>query len=142
MNWFVFRRKVLRFCFVYIISANTVVILINCFICNGYMSPEYAMSGIFLVKSDVYSFGFLLLEIATGKKKTIATFTLIELVSLQFYLISVSMLRYIFIYALQHLSWTLFYAPNYLMQEFMGRNLLVMNVMWKYMEQVCLTCNQ
>ncbi|KAL6201067.1 hypothetical protein ACLB2K_024782 [Fragaria x ananassa] len=34
----------------------------------GYMSPEYAMEGLFSVKSDVYSFGVLLLEIITGKK--------------------------------------------------------------------------
>ncbi|KAJ6819474.1 receptor-like serine/threonine-protein kinase SD1-8 [Iris pallida] len=34
----------------------------------GYMSPEYAMEGIFSVKSDVYSFGVLLLEIISGKK--------------------------------------------------------------------------
>ncbi|KAL5731119.1 non-specific serine/threonine protein kinase [Ranunculus cassubicifolius] len=32
----------------------------------GYMSPEYAMEGIFSEKSDVYSFGVLLLEIITG----------------------------------------------------------------------------
>ncbi|XP_059631177.1 probable receptor-like protein kinase At1g11050 isoform X2 [Cornus florida] len=36
----------------------------------GYMSPEYAMNGIFSVKSDVYSFGVLLLEIVSGKKNT------------------------------------------------------------------------
>ncbi|XP_064963200.1 receptor-like serine/threonine-protein kinase SD1-8 [Musa acuminata AAA Group] len=34
----------------------------------GYMSPEYAMDGIFSVKSDVFSFGVLLLEIVSGKK--------------------------------------------------------------------------
>ncbi|KAK1391733.1 Receptor-like serine/threonine-protein kinase [Heracleum sosnowskyi] len=34
----------------------------------GYMSPEYALDGIFSVKSDVYSFGVLLLEIVTGKR--------------------------------------------------------------------------
>ncbi|KAK3125323.1 hypothetical protein QOZ80_7BG0603350 [Eleusine coracana subsp. coracana] len=34
----------------------------------GYMSPEYAMEGIFSVKSDVYSFGVLVLEIITGKR--------------------------------------------------------------------------
>ncbi|KAL3740453.1 hypothetical protein ACJRO7_021700 [Eucalyptus globulus] len=34
----------------------------------GYMSPEYAMEGLFSVKSDVYSFGILLLEIITSKK--------------------------------------------------------------------------
>ncbi|KAJ6843614.1 G-type lectin S-receptor-like serine/threonine-protein kinase [Iris pallida] len=34
----------------------------------GYMSPEYAMEGIFSLKSDVYSFGVLLLEIISGRK--------------------------------------------------------------------------
>ncbi|XP_058073056.1 receptor-like serine/threonine-protein kinase SD1-8 [Magnolia sinica] len=34
----------------------------------GYMSPEYAMEGLFSEKSDVYSFGVLLLEIVSGKK--------------------------------------------------------------------------
>ncbi|XP_031264656.1 G-type lectin S-receptor-like serine/threonine-protein kinase B120 isoform X1 [Pistacia vera] len=34
----------------------------------GYMSPEYAMEGLFSVKSDVYSFGVLLLEIISGKR--------------------------------------------------------------------------
>ncbi|PNY02978.1 serine/threonine kinase family protein, partial [Trifolium pratense] len=36
----------------------------------GYMSPEYAMEGLFSVKSDVFSFGVLLLEIISGKKNT------------------------------------------------------------------------
>ena len=31
--------------------------------CSGYMSPEYAMDGVFSVKSDVFSFGVLLIEI-------------------------------------------------------------------------------
>ncbi|XP_064971917.1 receptor-like serine/threonine-protein kinase SD1-8 isoform X2 [Musa acuminata AAA Group] len=34
----------------------------------GYMSPEYAMDGIFSVKSDVFSLGVLILEIISGKK--------------------------------------------------------------------------
>ncbi|KAL8107847.1 hypothetical protein AgCh_024305 [Apium graveolens] len=34
----------------------------------GYMSPEYAMEGLFSVKSDVYSFGVLLLEIVSGHR--------------------------------------------------------------------------
>ncbi|KAJ0966655.1 hypothetical protein J5N97_023572 [Dioscorea zingiberensis] len=34
----------------------------------GYMSPEYAMDGIFSQKSDVFSFGVLVLEIITGKR--------------------------------------------------------------------------
>ncbi|WOL08076.1 receptor-like serine/threonine-protein kinase SD1-8 isoform X3 [Canna indica] len=34
----------------------------------GYMSPEYAMHGIFSVKSDVFSLGVLILEIVTGKR--------------------------------------------------------------------------
>ncbi|KAF2303589.1 hypothetical protein GH714_019714 [Hevea brasiliensis] len=36
----------------------------------GYMSPEYAMQGLFSIKSDVYSFGVLLLEIITGRKNS------------------------------------------------------------------------
>ncbi|XVF59024.1 hypothetical protein PTKIN_Ptkin07bG0240800 [Pterospermum kingtungense] len=36
----------------------------------GYMSPEYAMEGLFSMKSDVYSFGVLLLEIVTGRKNS------------------------------------------------------------------------
>nr|AGN12871.1 putative receptor kinase 3 [Leavenworthia alabamica] len=34
----------------------------------GYMSPEYAMDGIFSMKSDVFSFGVLLIEIICGKR--------------------------------------------------------------------------
>ncbi|KAK4594733.1 hypothetical protein RGQ29_018441 [Quercus rubra] len=34
----------------------------------GYMSPEYAMEGVFSIKSDVYSFGVLMLEIVSGRK--------------------------------------------------------------------------
>lgn len=37
---------------------------------SGYMSPEYAMEGLFSVKSDVFSFGVLLLEIVSGNKNT------------------------------------------------------------------------
>ncbi|KAF5774507.1 putative protein kinase RLK-Pelle-DLSV family [Helianthus annuus] len=36
----------------------------------GYMSPEYAMEGTFLVKSDVFSFGVLVLEIVSGRKNS------------------------------------------------------------------------
>ncbi|KAG6709387.1 receptor-like serine/threonine-protein kinase SD1-6 [Carya illinoinensis] len=36
----------------------------------GYMSPEYAMEGLYSIKSDVFSFGVLLLEIVSGKKNT------------------------------------------------------------------------
>ncbi|WMV27251.1 hypothetical protein MTR67_020636 [Solanum verrucosum] len=35
---------------------------------HGYMSPEYAVDGIFSVKSDVFSFGVLVLEIVSCKK--------------------------------------------------------------------------
>ncbi|XP_050212574.1 cysteine-rich receptor-like protein kinase 15 [Mercurialis annua] len=34
----------------------------------GYMSPEYAMEGLFSVKSDVFSFGVLILEIISGRR--------------------------------------------------------------------------
>ncbi|XP_028798401.1 receptor-like serine/threonine-protein kinase SD1-7 [Neltuma alba] len=34
----------------------------------GYMSPEYAMNGLFSIKSDVFSFGVLVLEIIIGRK--------------------------------------------------------------------------
>ncbi|XP_060674538.1 G-type lectin S-receptor-like serine/threonine-protein kinase B120 [Ziziphus jujuba] len=34
----------------------------------GYMSPEYAMDGLFSEKSDVFSFGVMVLEILSGKK--------------------------------------------------------------------------
>ncbi|XP_021735345.1 G-type lectin S-receptor-like serine/threonine-protein kinase At4g27290 isoform X2 [Chenopodium quinoa] len=34
----------------------------------GYMSPEYAIDGLFSVKSDVYSFGVLVLEIISSKR--------------------------------------------------------------------------
>lgn len=36
--------------------------------CNGYMSPEYIMSGHFSTRSDVFSFGVLAIEIISGKK--------------------------------------------------------------------------
>jgi hypothetical protein len=38
--------------------------------CSGYISPEYAMGGIFSEKSDVYNFGILVLEIISSKKNT------------------------------------------------------------------------
>ncbi|XP_031499254.1 cysteine-rich receptor-like protein kinase 15 [Nymphaea colorata] len=37
---------------------------------HGYMSPEYAMDGLFSIKSDVYSVGVLLLEIVSGQTST------------------------------------------------------------------------
>ena len=40
------------------------------FKCNGYMSLEYAMQGLFSEKSDVFSFGLLLLEIVSGRRNT------------------------------------------------------------------------
>nr|XP_023879892.1 G-type lectin S-receptor-like serine/threonine-protein kinase At4g03230 isoform X2 [Quercus suber] len=36
----------------------------------GYMSPEYALEGLFSIKSDVFSFGVMLLEIVSGRKNT------------------------------------------------------------------------
>lgn len=37
---------------------------------SGYMSPEYALDGLFSVKSDVFSFGVVMLEIVSGTKNT------------------------------------------------------------------------
>ncbi|XP_057790527.1 G-type lectin S-receptor-like serine/threonine-protein kinase At4g27290 isoform X2 [Salvia miltiorrhiza] len=42
----------------------------------GYMSPEYAVDGMFSVKSDVFSFGVLVLEIISGKRNR--GFTLVD----------------------------------------------------------------
>ncbi|MED6204993.1 hypothetical protein PIB30_013989 [Stylosanthes scabra] len=36
----------------------------------GYMSPEYALDGLFSTKSDVFSFGIVVLEIISGKRNT------------------------------------------------------------------------
>jgi serine/threonine protein kinase len=36
--------------------------------CSGYMSPEYAIDGLFSIKSDVFSFGVLVLELVSGKR--------------------------------------------------------------------------
>ncbi|PNX55140.1 G-type lectin S-receptor-like serine/threonine-kinase, partial [Trifolium pratense] len=36
----------------------------------GYMSPEYAMQGLFSEKSDVFSFGVLILEIVSGRRNS------------------------------------------------------------------------
>ncbi|KVH95943.1 Concanavalin A-like lectin/glucanase, subgroup, partial [Cynara cardunculus var. scolymus] len=36
----------------------------------GYMSPEYALNGLFSVKSDVFSFGVVVLEIISGRRNT------------------------------------------------------------------------
>ncbi|RWR93563.1 LOW QUALITY PROTEIN: G-type lectin S-receptor-like serine/threonine-protein kinase RKS1 isoform X2 [Cinnamomum micranthum f. kanehirae] len=42
--------------------------LFGIILCNGYISPEYAMNGLFSTKSDAFSFGIILLEIISGKK--------------------------------------------------------------------------
>ncbi|GKD57024.1 G-type lectin S-receptor-like serine/threonine-protein kinase [Tanacetum coccineum] len=36
--------------------------------CSGYMSPEYALDGLFSTKSDVFSFGVMVLEIVSGQR--------------------------------------------------------------------------
>lgn len=35
---------------------------------SGYMSPEYALEGLFSIKSDVFAFGVVVLEIISGKR--------------------------------------------------------------------------
>ncbi|KAK6229578.1 hypothetical protein SCA6_018529 [Theobroma cacao] len=47
---------------------NLVRLLGWCIHRNGYMSPEYAIDGLFSAKSTVFSSGILLLEILSGKK--------------------------------------------------------------------------
>ncbi|XP_061368815.1 uncharacterized protein LOC133311737 [Gastrolobium bilobum] len=47
-------------------EANTRRIVGTC----GYISPEYAMEGLFSEKSDVFSFGVLLLEVVSRRKNT------------------------------------------------------------------------
>ena len=37
---------------------------------SGYMSPEYAVHGVFSTKSDIFSFGVILLEIVSGRKNS------------------------------------------------------------------------
>ncbi|XP_076892552.1 G-type lectin S-receptor-like serine/threonine-protein kinase At4g27290 [Bidens hawaiensis] len=37
----------------------------------GYMSPEYALDGLFSIKFDVFSFGVLVLEIVSGKRNRV-----------------------------------------------------------------------
>ncbi|KAL0904393.1 hypothetical protein M5K25_026493 [Dendrobium thyrsiflorum] len=54
-----------------IFDANTIQANTNRIVGTyGYMSPEYAMEGIFSIKSDVFSFGVLMLEIISGKRNT------------------------------------------------------------------------
>ncbi|MQL95431.1 hypothetical protein Taro_028100 [Colocasia esculenta] len=38
--------------------------------CSGYMSPEYALNGVFSEKSDIFGFGIILLEIIIGIRST------------------------------------------------------------------------
>ncbi|CAL5441321.1 unnamed protein product [Camellia sinensis] len=39
----------------------------SCIFGNGYMSPEYAIDGLFSMKSNVFSFGVIVLEILSAK---------------------------------------------------------------------------
>ncbi|KAJ8434881.1 hypothetical protein Cgig2_003320 [Carnegiea gigantea] len=55
-------------------QANTrkvVDMCVNEYQCSGYMSPEYAMEGLFSEKSDVFSFGVILLEIISGERNNV-----------------------------------------------------------------------
>jgi len=45
----------------------SLILLFNV-VSSGYISPEYAVDGLFSIKSDVFSFGVLVLEIVSGKK--------------------------------------------------------------------------
>jgi serine/threonine protein kinase len=48
------------------LSANSISLAM--LFCSGYISPEYAVDGLFSIKSDVFSFGVIVLEIVSGKK--------------------------------------------------------------------------
>ena len=50
------------------ISENSISNAFYLLIVSGYMSPEYAMDGLFSEKSDVFSFGVIILEVISGKK--------------------------------------------------------------------------
>ena len=54
--------------FIYILFRQLTNFL--CIGSSGYMSPEYAVHGLFSTKSDVFSFGVILLEIVSGRKNT------------------------------------------------------------------------
>ncbi|KAH9667369.1 Receptor-like serine/threonine-protein kinase [Citrus sinensis] len=66
LDFFLFDFGMARICGGNELQANTSRIVGT----YGYMSPEYAIQGIFSIKSDVFSFGVLLLEIVSGKKTT------------------------------------------------------------------------
>ena len=67
---------------------------------SGYMSPEYALEGLFSIKSDVFSFGVLLLEIVSGRKNTgfyqTDSFHLLGYVSILFATIFSKVVQYYF----------------------------------------------
>ena len=64
-----FRFNFYGIIFLKTINKEVVSSVLN-WLCSGYMSPEYAMGGMFSEKSNGYSFGFLQLEIISGKKNT------------------------------------------------------------------------
>ncbi|KAJ4828200.1 hypothetical protein Tsubulata_045710 [Turnera subulata] len=49
------------------VATSAIYLPIHGCICSGYISPEYAMHGLYSVKSDVFSFGVLVLETINGK---------------------------------------------------------------------------
>ena len=56
-------------CFVIYVALSTNLISLELyFTCSGYISPEYAVDGLFSIKSDVFSFGVIVLEIVSGRK--------------------------------------------------------------------------
>ncbi|KAK9232481.1 hypothetical protein WN943_022727 [Citrus x changshan-huyou] len=62
---------------------------------DGYMSPEYAIQGIFSIKSDVFSFGVLLLEIAWDLWTSNRTLELIDPILEDEYSSKHMLLRYV-----------------------------------------------
>lgn len=66
--WSELSKQVFEDIFVTHNSKELMTSKLNFFILSGYMSPEYAIDGVFSEKSDVFSFGVIVLEIVSGRR--------------------------------------------------------------------------